>query len=211
MFNRICDHEGCRKPAEPAGFVYGHAYCEDHYFLGLQSAFSEELSSLRREKPSNKFRNLFGRYAEAIYKVKGIVIPEELAGNKLRDRAERIQHQDDTITFTLVRHPTPVPVQQWWCFDLDKQEFTMINEKSAYLDCKEVAIVLRMAPETVRKYIKQGKIRAQRVSETKEINDWFDDKLRRGNYDVYTRRNLITRLNKWLIPREELCRFMTEN
>ena len=138
-------------------------------------------------------------------------MPEGLTANKLRDRAERVRHQENAITFTLERHPKPIPIQQQWRFDLDKKEFIMIGEKPTYLDCEEAAILLQVTPETVRRYIKQGKIQAQRALEIKEIDDWFEDKLERGNYGVYIRRNLIVPPNKWLVPHEELCRFLREN
>jgi len=205
---KLCDYDGCHRLAHPARNIYGRAYCEDHYPCGLEQAFLEELYLLKYGKPSRKFRNLFGRYAESVYEKKGIPMPEELSGTKLRDRAENIQYRGNAIIFTIERHPRPIPIQQHWRFDLEDKVFMLIGEEPTLLDCSEAADILGKTEQTIRKYIKQGKIGAQRASETKQINDWFEDKLGRGHYETYIRRNQIIRPNKWLIPREELSKFV---
>jgi len=135
-------------------------------------------------------------------------MPEALAGNKLRDRAENIQYRENAITFIIERHPQPIPIQQHWRFDLEDKVFTLIKEEPTLLDCRKAAEILGKTAQTVRRYIKQGKIRAQRAIETPQINDWFEDKLDRDHYETYIRRNQIIRPNKWLIPHEELSKFV---
>lgn len=204
----MCDYQGCQKPAGPAHFVYGRAYCEEHYLLGLENAFREEVSLLIAGKCTSKFRNLFGRYAEAIYSARDEPMPEALDGTKLRDRAENIQYLENAVTFTIERHPQPIPIQQRWRFDLESKVFTLIDEEPTLLDCSEAASILGKTEQTVRKYIKQGKIHAQRASENAQINLWFEDKLDRHHYDTWNKRNRIIPPNKWLISREELSRFV---
>ena len=81
--NNICDYEGCRKPARSDRFVYGRAYCEDHYPAGLEKAL---LHSIAHGEASRKFLNIFGRYLEGLYTVKNLPVPKRLAANKIRDR-----------------------------------------------------------------------------------------------------------------------------
>jgi len=208
---RTCDYTRCQRPALPYGFVYGRAYCEEHYLLGLKHALLKELPSVVAGNPSTKFRNLFGRYVEGVYSARDETMPEALAGNKLRDRAENIQYRENAITFTIKRHPQPIPIQQHWRFDLEDKIFTLIKEEPTLLDCSEAADILGKTAQTVRRYIKEGRIGAQRASETTQITDWFEDKLGRGDYDTWVWRNRIIRADKWLIPREEIIRFMNEH
>jgi hypothetical protein len=208
MANNMCNYKGCQQQARPDGFVYGNAYCKEHYLLGLENAFREEVSLLVVGEATRKLRNLFGRYAEGVYSSRGELMPEALAGTKLRDRAENIQYRDNTITFTIERHPQPIPIQQQWRFDLEDKVFTLISAEPTLLDCREAAAILGKTEQTVRKYIKQGKIQGQRASEKEQIDLWFEDKLSRQNYDTWNKRNRIIRPNKWFIPREELLKFV---
>jgi hypothetical protein len=207
---RACDYVGCQSPAVPYRFVYGSAYCEEHYLLGLEHALFEERPSVIAGNPSIKFRNVFGRYVEQVYSSKGIPIPEQLASTKLRDRAEGISYHDNGISFVIHRHPEPIPVCQRWYFDLREKALTLIDESPIYLGCREAARRLKCSRATVRHYIAQGKIHAKKPSEIPEVSDWFDDKLERGDYVTYSRRNLIIPHNKWLIPTKELDRFVKE-
>jgi len=138
----MCDYGGCQQPARPDGFVYGRAYCKEHYLLGLESAFREEVSLLVADKATSKFRSLLGRYAEGVYSARDEPMPEALAGTKLRDRAENIRYRENAITFMIERHPQPIPIQQHWRFDLEDKVFTLISEEPTLLDCSEAAVIL---------------------------------------------------------------------
>jgi hypothetical protein len=207
MQKKQCDYEGCLKLAHPGLHVYGYSYCEDHYLCGLEQAFFEELTLPGDREPSKKFRNLFGRYAEALYQKKGEPMPEQLLGNKIRDRAKEIQHHGNTLTFIIDRHPTPIPVNQRWQFDLQQGNLSLISEEPSYLDCNEVAARLGLTSGTVRRYIKQGKLKAQKVSDIEAINYWFEDKLDRGYDDIYIRQSKIISPYKWLVSIDEFHRF----
>lgn len=207
MYNRICDYKGCQKPTHPAKNVCGKSYCEEHYNLGVEEAFLKELCLPVSEEPSTRFRNLFGRYVEGLYDIKGILMPEQLAGNKLRDRSKRFQYENNTISFVIERHLGPISTCQRWCFDLKKKGLTLIHEEPLYLDCEEVAKSLGVTPATIRKYIKQGRIKAQKASETKEVDYWFCDKLERSIDKIPLNRNHNIQQNKWLISHDELLKF----
>lgn len=207
VHKQLCDYEGCQKRAHPALNVYGCAYCEDHYLYGLEQAFLKELSLLKNREPSIKFRNLFGRYVASLYSARGTSMPEELAGSKLRDRAEQIQCRGNTIIFIIERHPMPIAVRQRWKFSVENGTLSLIDEEPTYLDCEGAAERLGVTPATVRRYIRQGKLTAQKASEIKAIDDWFDDKMSRGNIDLYIHRNRVISADKWLIPIEEFHRF----
>jgi hypothetical protein len=206
----ICDYPGCQKAALPDGFVYGRAYCEGHYLLGLETALFEELPSLSAQKPSTRFKNIFGRYVEQVYRSTGMSMPEELTGAKLKNRAGDFQYRDNTITFTIERHAQPIPIQQRWGFDIEHKVLMLISEEPALLDCSEAADILGKSEGTVRRYIKQGKIRAERASENAQVRAWFEDKLNKGHYETYIRKNRIIRPNKLLIRREEITRLQNE-
>jgi hypothetical protein len=82
-----------QKLTRPDGYIFGRVYCKKRYPLGLEGAFREELSLLLPDKPSRKFMDLFGCYAEAIYSARGEEMPKGLARNELCNRAENIQRE----------------------------------------------------------------------------------------------------------------------
>ncbi len=211
MNRRGCDYAGCQRFALPYGFVYGCAYCEDHYLLGLEHALLEEVASVVAGNPSTKFRNLLGRYAEGLYSAKNVPMPEGLAGNKIRDRAEEVQYEGEVINFSIERHLRPIPTRQRWCFDLGKKELILMSEEPLYLGCEEAAELIGRTPATVCKYIREHKLHAKRASEMIEIQNWFRDKYERGHDEIYSRTIFIMPPRKWLIPQEEIVRFMSEH
>jgi hypothetical protein len=197
----------CDNLAGSSSFVFGKAYCKTHYLLGLKDAFYKEFESVRRGAVSQKFRNVFGRYVEAIHVDKGLKLPEELSTTKIKNRAQDFQIKEDSITFTIKRHPQPIPLGQKWAFNLKTESFSLISEEPTFYTCDEASEILGKAKSTILGYVRSGKLKAKRALDIPEIDAWFEDKLARGRYSVYTARNRIIRNNAWYIAHDELFRF----
>ena len=125
----------------------------------------------------------------------------------MRDRTERIRCQGNTIAFIIRRHPGPIAMRQRRGFNLENGSLSLIKEEPTYLDCEEVAGKLGVTYGIIRRYIRQGRLKAQQASEIESIDGWFDGKKNRGNIDLYIRRHRIIQPNKWLVPIGELRRF----
>ncbi|MFC1972607.1 hypothetical protein ACFLVE_04305 [Chloroflexota bacterium] len=177
---------------------------------GIEQAFLEELQHLHGKEPGHKLRNLLGRLIEGQYQEESLEIPEGLSGTKIGNRAKVVQHQHGTISFVIERHPTPIPCRQRWEFNTENRTLSLISEEPTYLDCEQAASRLGLTPGTVRKYIKKGKLKAQRASDIESIDYWFEDKLNRDKLyrdNLYLVQNQMIRPNKWLIDIDELSRF----
>ncbi|NQT72975.1 MAG: helix-turn-helix domain-containing protein [Chloroflexi bacterium] len=206
MNDKKCEYQGCQELPLKNLFFGPKPYCKEHYLVAVETAFLDELPSLKAGNPSERCMYLFGRYAEAIFVARRIDMPEALAPNKLRDRAENIQFKDNAITFYIVRHPQPVPTRQWWCLDLNNRDFYLLREEPTYLDCQEIAGELGVSVQTVYRYIKRGKLKANRLKDVEEVKFWFKDKSERGS-DYFPPDPFGTLDDKWLISREEFLRF----
>ena len=80
-----CDWSGCTAKAGPAHFVFGNAYCPEHYYLGLEKNFLDEFNKWSgREEPTKKFLNLFSRYVEDTYRGRDEIIPRRLNTTRLK-------------------------------------------------------------------------------------------------------------------------------
>lgn len=136
MKKEECDWAGCENKPGPHHFIHGTAYCREHYPQALEKHFLNEFERWQEEadlSPSKKFRNLFGRYVESLYR--GESIPGHLSKGRLQYRTYNFQKVEEGLKFSIVRHlgawtpskPTQ-KVEQIWKFNIDKRQLELLEE-----------------------------------------------------------------------------------
>lgn len=81
---------------------------------------------------SRRFRNIFGRYIDTIHQA--TQLPTELTGTKIKNRAYGFRRWGARLYFKLRRHPRVdreyyAEIEQRWCFEPDKKELVLLDEK----------------------------------------------------------------------------------
>ena len=81
---------------------------------------------------STRFRNIFGRYIDAIYQ--DTQLPSELTGTKIKNRAYGFRRWKRRLYFKLRRHPrvdyeSYEETEQRWYYELDKKELILLGER----------------------------------------------------------------------------------
>lgn len=128
---------GCLQDAFDSLFTIVH-FCQH---LGSRVKFPEKCTheghSLRLDRwecrccQSTRFRNIFGRYIDALYQ--GTQLQTNLTGTKIKNRAYGFRRWKRRLYFKLRRHPSVddeyyAETEQQWCFDLDKRELILLGE-----------------------------------------------------------------------------------
>lgn len=81
---------------------------------------------------SRRFRNVLGRYIDALYQSKEL--PTKLSGTKIKNRAYAFRKQKSRLYFSLRRHPALDSeyyreTEQRWCFDFDRKQLDLMTER----------------------------------------------------------------------------------
>ena len=129
----LCNWPGCNAVAGPANFIFGKAYCPEHYPLALRAAFLDEYHRWDgKTKPSDKFMNLFSRYAESVYP-EGM--PSGLSKGRLNHRVYEIEKTPTGLSFYIERHPFAWSdpkrmtfVEQRWNFNVETGKLKLEGE-----------------------------------------------------------------------------------
>ena len=134
MNDRICEWAGCGRQAGRGWDVDERSYCGPHYFPGLEQAFLEEYAKWDGREPTDKFKNLFSRYAERLYPAGGM--PEKLSQGRIEARAAAWKKIPSGLEFIIERHLTayrwsgPVKtVNQEWRFGLQTKDLLLVRQK----------------------------------------------------------------------------------
>ena len=135
MNERLCEWAGCGRQAGLGWDVDGKLYCGPHYFPGLERAFLEEYARWNgASEPTDKFKNLFSRYAERLYPVGGM--PDKLSRGRIEMRAAAWKKIQGGLEFSIERHLTtnrwsgPVKtVKQEWRFGLQTKDLLLVGQK----------------------------------------------------------------------------------
>jgi hypothetical protein len=135
MNERHCEWAGCGRQAGRGWDVDEKSYCGPHYFPGLERAFLEEYARWNGEsEPTDKFKNLFGRYAERLYPAGGM--PDKLSRGRIEMRATAWKKVPSGLEFSVERHLTayrwsgPVrTVNQEWRFGLQTKDLSLVREQ----------------------------------------------------------------------------------
>ena len=135
MNDRLCEWAGCGRLAGPGWDVHGKSYCGPHYFPGLERAFLEEYARWDGvREPTDKFKNLFSRYAERLYPAGGM--PGKLSQDRIEMRATAWKKIQSGLEFSIERHLTayrwsgPVrTVNQEWRFGLQTKDLLLVRQQ----------------------------------------------------------------------------------
>ena len=135
MNDRLCEWGGCGRQAGSGWDVDGKSYCGPHYFPGLEQAFLEEYARWDgASEPTDKFKNLFSRYAERLYPAGGM--PDKLSRGRIESRATAWKKIQDGLEFSIERHLTayrwtgPVrTVNQEWRFGLQTKDLLLVRQQ----------------------------------------------------------------------------------
>ncbi len=207
---QLCLWPGCSNPAGPAHFVYGRAYCPQHYFPGIESALVETIRQLKEGQPSTKFRSLLKRYIEALLNEKGA--PPGLAkltASQIEGRAVLSHISEEEVTFSIERHGSFIPVTYYFQLSIKDKEFKQLSCEPHYIGVDEFTERFGLSTAKVRSLIKAGRLKAIRASQVQE--QWYRLMLESGRpfvpkpWDPNTPD--FTPKHAYLIPFTEVKRF----
>ena len=126
-----CDFEGCLAIAVPAHSIYGKNYCLQHYDIALERAFLKEYEAWKGGDPSKKFKNVFARFVDSIYKGQ---MQESLSKGRLEDRTFNLTKTKDGLRFSIIRHLNawsrvePMKeAQERYTFSINKRELKLLG------------------------------------------------------------------------------------
>lgn len=180
---RQCQWPGCSDPAGPAHFVYGRAYCRQHYFSGVESALIEEVRQLKKDQQlSIRFRNLFKRYIEGLLDEK---IPSGLAmltPSQIQGRAHFSHISEGNIEFSIERHGSFVPLTYYFQMSIEDRELKQVSWEPHYVAVTEFAARFGLTERKVRILIRVGQLKAVRASQLQDL--WYALILESGRSSV---------------------------
>lgn len=159
-----CQWSGCSNPAGPAHFVYGRAYCPDHYFSGVESALIEEIRQLKEDQQlGTRFRNLFKRYMEGLLRIKtppglAMLTPSQVEGRSVLSRIS-----EEEIEFNIERHPSFIPETYYFQLSMKEREINQISCQPHYLTVAEFAKHFGLTERKVRNLIRKGQLKSVRA------------------------------------------------
>lgn len=207
---RRCEWSGCSDSAGPAEFVYGRAYCPQHYFSGIESALIEEIRELKEgQQPSTKFRNLFKRYLEGLLRSKTPPGLAMLTPSQIESRSILSHISEENIEFSIERHGSFVPETYYFQLSIKDREIDQVSCEPDYLTVAEFAKRSGLTEQKVRMLIKRGGVEAIRARELQD--EWYYSMVaggrrsvripwKLGHWDSFPRRG-------YLIPFGEIERY----
>lgn len=205
-----CQWPGCSNPAGPRHFVYGRAYCPQHYFSGVESALIEEIRQLKEEQQrSIRFRNLFKRYIEGLLSKKTPLGLAMLTPSQIEGRASLSHISKDKIEFSIERHGDFIPVTYYFQLSIKDREIKQSSWEPHYIAVAEFAERFGFTERKVRILIKAGQLKAIRASQLQD--QWYDLMIESGRESVRMPWNPKTwdffPRHAYLIPFGEIERF----
>ena len=178
-----CQWPECSNPAGSAHFVYGRAYCRQHYFSGLESALIEEIRQLtKKQQLSIRFRNLFKRYVEELPSEKTPSGLAMLTPSQIQGRAHFSHISKDKIEFSIERHGSFVPLTYHFQLIIKDRELKQLSSKPHYIAVTEFAACFGLTERKVRILIKAGQLKAIRASQLQD--QWYDLMLESGRSSI---------------------------
>jgi len=205
-----CQWPGCPAPSGPAHFVYGRAYCPQHYFSGIRLAFVEEIRQLKEGQTSTRFRSLFKRYIEALLAEKeapeGLV---RLTASQIQGRAVLSLVSEEKILFSIERHGSFIPTTYQFELSIKDMAVRHLSAKPHYVTVAEFAERFELSDRKIRALIKVGRLKATRASVLQDM--WYSLMVMSGRASVPKpwdpARLDFTPRNAHLIPFSEVERF----
>ena len=114
--------------------IDGIPHCPKHYEMRLTQRFQDSLKNWTGEALPERFLYNWSRYIdEVVYRDQSM--PSMLSKSRLRDRTFNHKKVDDSLSFSIIRHPgafkrgmVTKEVQQNWRFRIDTGELILDSE-----------------------------------------------------------------------------------